>query len=96
MSPPAVVLATADPAVVRLVRAAFEEEAVPLVVIGPASAAEAAARSPLGIGLGGPPERLTLALAAAGDSPYLVGDDPRQMGRIAARLAVRRPLGDLP
>lgn len=96
MSPPAVVLAADDPAVVRLVRAAFEEEAVPLVVVGAADGTAAAARSPLGIGIGQRAGRIELVLAAAADAPYLVGDDARTMGRIAARLAVRRPLGELP
>ncbi len=96
MSPPAVVLAADDPEVVRLVRAAFEEEAVPLAVVDEADGATAAGRSPLGIGLGQRAGRIELVLAAASSAPYLVGDDARTMGRIAARLAARRPLGDLP
>ena len=52
MSAPAVVLASADAGLIRLVAAAFEEEAVPLQILAePISARAAAVRSPLGIGL---------------------------------------------
>ena len=52
MSAPAVVLASTDPELIRLVAAAFEEEAVPLQVLSEAISARAAAvRSPLGVGL---------------------------------------------
>ena len=96
MSPPSVVLAADDAALIRLVRAAFEEESVPLAVIATAPARAAALRSPLGIGLGVQEGRLELALATGPDEPWLTDDDPRRIGRIAARLAARRPLGELP
>ncbi len=96
MSPPAVVLATDDAAVIRLVRAAFEEEGVPLRVAAPADARTAAVQSPLGIGIGPHGDGLAVALATGPSDPYVIGDDPRMLGRIAARLAARRPLGDLP
>jgi hypothetical protein len=96
MSPPSVVLAADLAALVRLVRAAFEEEAVPLAVVEAGTAREAAVRSPLGIGLGVGPDGLELALATGPEEPWLVDRDPRRLGRIAARLAARRPLGDLP
>lgn len=96
MSPPAVVLASDDADVIRLVRAAFEEESVPLTVTGPAAARAAALRSPLGIGLAAGDGRIELALATGPDAAWLVDRDPRRIGRIAARLAARRPLGELP
>lgn len=96
MSAPSVVLAADDAELVRLVRAAFEEEAVPLAVVAAAPARAAAVRSPLGIGLAARGDRLELALATGPDEPWLVDDDPRRLGRIAARLAARRPLGALP
>lgn len=93
MTPPAVVLAADDPAVVRAVRASFEEEGVPLRVDAPASAREAALASPLQIGIAPCDEGLAIALATGPDRPYLVDADPRRVGRLAARLAARRPLG---
>ena len=96
MSPPSVVLAADDAALVRLVRAAFEEESVPLAVVAAGPARAAAVRSPLGIGIGERDGRLELALATGPDEPWLIDDDPRRIGRIAARLAARRPLGELP
>ncbi len=93
MTPPAVVLASVDAAVIRGVTAAFEEEGVPLLVIDAGTCREAATRSPLGIGLAMADGSLAIGLATGPDSPYVIGDDPRQMGHIAARLAARRPLG---
>lgn len=93
MSPPTIVLASDDPEVIRAVAAAFEEEAVPLSVVTPISARAAALRSPLGIGIASHHGALAIALATGPDAPYLIGDDPRRMGRFAARLAARRPLG---
>ena len=84
MSPPSVVLAADDAALIRLVRAAFEEEAVPLAVVGAGTARAAAVRSPLGIGLAAGPTGLELALATGPDEPWLVDRDPRRLGRIAA------------
>ena len=92
MTPPAVHLASDDPALIRAVRAAFEEEGVPLLVSAPASARAAALASPLQIGIA-MGTRIEIALATGPDVPYVVGDDARAMGRIAARLAARRPLG---
>jgi hypothetical protein len=93
MSAPTVVLASDDPRVIRAVAAAFEEEAVPLSVVPPTSARAAALQSPLGIGLAAYEATLAIALSTGPDAPYVIGDDPRGMGRIAARLAARRPLG---
>jgi hypothetical protein len=93
MSPPTVVLASDDPEVIRAVAAAFEEEAVPLSVVTPISARAAALRSPLGIGIALHDGALAIALSTGPDVPYVIGDDPRRMGRFAARLAARRPLG---
>ena len=93
MTPPSVVLASVDPDVIRWVAAAFEEEGVPLTVIDVGTYRSAATRSPLGIGIASADGRLAIGLATGPDSPYVIGDDPRQMGRIAARLAARRPLG---
>ena len=92
MTPPAVHLAADDPVVIRAVRAAFEEEGVPLLVVAPCSAREAALASPLQIGIAAE-AHIEIALATGPDVPYVVGDDARAMGRIAARLAARRPLG---
>lgn len=96
MSPPAVVLAADDADVIRAVRAAFEEEGVPLRVAAPSDARSAALRSPLGIGIARHGGRLAIGLATGPATPYVTGDDPRVIGRVAARLAARRPLGDLP
>jgi len=96
MTPPAVVLAADDPATIRSVAAAFEEEGVPLSVVPPTSGREAARCSPLGIGIACHDEGLAIVLATGPDAPYVIGDDPRRMGRIAARLAARRPLGVMP
>jgi hypothetical protein len=96
MSAPSVVLACADAGVIRAVSAAFEEEGVPLLVIAPTSARDAAVASPLGIGLAAYRDALAIALATGPDEPYVIGDDARRMGRIAARLAARRPLGVAP
>ena len=93
MSPPAVLLAVDDENIVRGVAASFEEEGVPLAVVAPCTAREAATRSPLGIGLAVADGRIVLALATGPDEPYAIGDDARTMGRLAARLAARRPLG---
>lgn len=93
MSPPSVVVACDDPTVIRQVAAAFEEEGVPLSVVAAMTPRAAAKRSPLGIGLAPHAGSLAIALATGPDSPYVIGDDPRRMGRIAARLAARRPLG---
>lgn len=96
MSPPAVVLAADDAGLIRGVRAAFEEEGVPLRVAAPCAARAAALQSPLGIGIAPHAGRIAVALATGPDDPYVIGDNPRMLGRIAARLAARRPLGDLP
>lgn len=96
MTPPAVVLASADPGVLRGVAAAFEEEGVPLLVAAPSTAREAAIASPLAIGIAACADGLAIALATGPDRPYVIGDDPRAVGRIAARLAARRPLGIAP
>lgn len=96
MTPPAVVLASADPTVIRGVGAAFEEEGVPLLVTAPAAARDAAIASPLAIGIAPCDAGLAIALATGPDEPYVIGDDPRTVGRIAARLAARRPLGIAP
>lgn len=96
MSPPAVVLACDDPAVIRDVQAAFEEEGVPLLIAAPSSARAAAIASPLAIGIAPHGDGLAIGLATGPDEPYLIGDDPRTMGRLAARLAARRPLGIRP
>lgn len=93
MTPPAVVLAAADAATIRLVAAAFEEEGVPLRVVPPATCRAAALASPLGIGIAVLDGAVAIGLATGPDAPYVIGDDPRSMGRIAARLAARRPLG---
>ena len=93
MSAPAVLAAIDDEDALRLVAASFEEEGVPLRVIEPCSARDAALRSPLGIGLARHAGALAIALATGPDEPYVIGDDARCMGRIAARLAARRPLG---
>jgi hypothetical protein len=93
MTPPAVVLASADPMTIRAVSAAFEEEGVPLLVVPPTTYRAAAVASPLGIGLAPHGTGLALGLATGPDVPYVIGDDPRQMGCLAARLAARRPLG---
>ncbi|MGI9117287.1 MAG: hypothetical protein ACR2JV_06595 [Gaiellales bacterium] len=93
MTPPAVVLACDDAAVIRGVAAAFEEEGVPLLVTPPATCRTAACASPLGIGLAPHGDGLAIGLSTGPDAPYVIGDDPRSMGRIAARLAARRPLG---
>ena len=93
MTPPTVVLASSDAVVIRGVSAAFEEEGVPLSVIDTGTCREAAMRSPLGIGIALDGGRLAIGLATGPDTPYVIGDDPRQMGHIAARLAARRPLG---
>ena len=85
--------ADADAALFRAVAAAFEEEAVPLSVVAPISARAAALRSPLGIGIALHDGALAIALSTGPDVPYVIGDDPRRMGRFAARLAARRPLG---
>ena len=97
MSAPAVVLASADAELIRLVAAAFEEEAVPLQILAePISARAAAVRSPLGIGLAVEGAELVVALSTGTDDAYLHGPvgDARLLGRAAARLAVRRPLGE--
>lgn len=97
MIAPAVVLASTDLTLIRLVAAAFEEEAVPLQVLAePISARAAAVRSPLGIGLAAADSELVVALSTGSDAAYLRGsvDDARLLGRAAARLAARRPLGD--
>ncbi|MGI9186710.1 MAG: hypothetical protein ACR2J9_04195 [Gaiellales bacterium] len=93
MTPPAVLLACDDSAMIRDVAAAFEEEGVPLRVIEPTSPRAAALQSPLGIGIAPHDGLLAIALSTGPDLPYLIGDDPRRMGRYAARLAARRPLG---
>ena len=93
MTPPAVVLASADAVVIRAVSASFEEEGVPLIVVAPCTYREAAIRSPLGIGLAHGDGQLLVGLSTGPDAPYVIGDDPRRMGCIAARLAARRPLG---
>lgn len=93
MTPPAVVLACDEPAVIRAIRASFEEEGVPLAVIAPTAPRSAAIASPLGIGIARHDGALAIALSTGPDAPYVIGDDPRRMGRIAARLAARRPLG---
>ena len=93
MTPPAVVLATADPTTIRAVSAAFEEEGVPLLVVPPTTCRAAAVASPLVIGLAPHGTGLAIGLATGPDVPYVIGDDPRRMGRLAARLAARRPLG---
>lgn len=93
MTPPSVVLACDDPASIRAVSAAFEEEGVPLTVIAPTTPRAAALRSPLGIGVARQDGALVIALSTGPELPYVIGDDPRQMGRFAARLAARRPLG---
>lgn len=97
MSAPAVVLASTDAALIRLVAAAFEEEAVPLHVLSePISARAAAVRSPLGIGLGLDGATLVVALSTGTAGTYFHGPvgDARLLGRAAARLAARRRLGD--
>lgn len=96
MSPPAVVLAADEDVVIRAVRAAFEEEGVPLRVAAPTDVRGAALQSPLGIGIARHDDRLAVGLATGPATPYVIGDDPRVIGRVAARLAARRPLGDLP
>ena len=93
MSPPAVILACDEPGVIRAVAAAFEEEGVPLRVVAATTARAAALQSPLGIGLARHDDALAVVLATGPDAPYVIGDDPRRMGHIAARLAARRPLG---
>ncbi|MSO47211.1 MAG: hypothetical protein EXQ67_03885 [Thermoleophilia bacterium] len=96
MSAPSVVLASTDVGLIRLVAAAFEEEAVPLQILAePISARAAAVRSPLGIGLAVDGTELVVALSTGLDGTYLRGplDDARLLGRAAARLAARRPLG---
>ena len=97
MSAPAVVLASTDAELIRLVAAAFEEEAVPLYVLSePISARAAAVRSPLGIGRGLDGATLVVALSTGDTGAYLQGPvgNARLLGRAAARLAARRPLGD--
>lgn len=97
MSAPSVVLACTDAELIRLVAAAFEEEAVPLHVLSEAISARAAAgRSPLGIGLGLDGGTLVVALSTGAAGAYFQGPvgDARRLGRAAARLAARRPLGD--
>lgn len=95
MSPPAVTLAADDAETIRLVSAAFEEEGVPLSVVPPLPLRAAARTSPLGIALARHDGRLAIGLSTGPDAPYLIGDDPRTMGRLAARLAAHRPLGAL-
>ncbi len=97
MSAPAVVLASADAELIRLVAAAFEEEAVPLQILAESISARAAAvRSPLGIGLAVDGAEIVVALSTGTDGAYLKGPvgDARLIGRAAARLAARRPLGE--
>jgi hypothetical protein len=96
MTPPAVILAADDPAAIRAVAAAFEEEGVPLSVVPPNTARAAALLSPLGIGVAPHGDEFAIALSTGPDVPYVVGDDPRQVGHIAARIAARRPLGVAP
>ena len=95
MTPPAVVLASENALAIRGIAAGFEEEGVPLTVIPPCTPRAAALRSPLGIGIAHQDAELAIGLATGPETPYVIGDDPRQMGRIAARLAARRPLGTL-
>ena len=79
--------------------AGFEEEGVPIscewVEGAPAVLAQrAAARSALGLGIGGDRERLALVLAGAPGRPYLESPaaGARAFAHAAARLAARRPL----
>lgn len=92
MSAPAVLMAGIDDAAARAIAASFEEEGVPLRAIEARSARDAAVRSPLGIGIARRGAAIEIALATGPDEPYVIGDDARAMGRIAARLAARRPL----
>ncbi len=93
MTPPAVMLACDQPATIRAVAAAFEEEGVPLMIIPATGYREAATRSPLGIGIACVDGRIALGLSTGPDVPYLIDDDARMIGHYAARLAARRPLG---
>ncbi len=86
----------------RQVAAGLEEEGVPFAISveqadAMALGRRAATASPLGIGIGGDATRLVVVLAAAAGRAYLEGtvDDARQIGRQAARIAVRRPLSIL-
>lgn len=79
--------------------AGFEEEGVPLVTepgrgSREALAHDAAARSPLGLGIGGDAGGLVLALASWRGRPYLEAApaEARAFGHAAARVAARRPL----
>ncbi len=99
MSPPAVHARIGDDAVAGAIRAAFEEESVPLLVEpeeGDAlrAARAAARRSPLGIGIGRDGERLVVALGTGPAEAYLEAplDEARALGHRTARLAARRPL----
>jgi hypothetical protein len=95
----AVVALLSDRSCERGLAAGFEEEGVPLAgehAVGDAEALarEAAARSALGVGVGGDAQRLVLVLAAAPHRPYL--DSPiglaRAFGHAAARITAHRPL----
>lgn len=97
-----VVALVAAGAPLRDVAASFEEEGVPLLVEEEAGEPEAlarraAARSPLGLGVGADGTQLVLVLAAAPGVPYLRSPaaDARAFGRAAARVAARRPIGRL-
>lgn len=100
MSDPLVLALVADHAVGAALAHGFEEEGVPLTVAEaqgePAALArEAARRAVLGIGIGGDGDRLVVVLAGAPARPYLEADSAaaRSLGRDAARIAARRPLG---
>ncbi len=99
MSPPAVVARIGEDGVAREIRAAFEEEAVPLLVEPAdgeslAAARTAARRSPLGIGIGRDARRLVVALGTGPAEAYLEAPlaEARALGHRAARLAARRPM----
>ena len=96
---PAVVALLADPGTASGLAAGVEEEGVPRELAWGtgdafALAREAAARSPLGLGVGGDASCVVLVLAAAPASPYLEAPaaGARRFGHAAARVAARRPL----
>ena len=93
-----VVALLADGAPAAGLAAGFEEEAVPLSCERAdgtpiALARRAAARSALGLGIGGDGEYLVLVLAGAHGRPYLEAPSAgaRAFAHAAARLAARRP-----
>jgi hypothetical protein len=93
----------AGPATADAIRAAFEEEGVPVTIAAADGdaltlARRAAADAPGLVGIGADGATIVVVLAAAPGAAYVEGPttDARAVARSAARIVARRPLLDAP